>query len=51
MTTQTTQQLENRMKEINREMMRVDAKQARVLMNELIRIENKLGYTLDPLWR
>lgn len=50
MTTTTKQNLEARIKEINREICRVDANQIKMLMKELRSIEKKLGYTLDALW-
>ena len=48
---ETKQTLENRIKEINRELCRVDADQIRMLIKEKALIEKKLGYTFDPLWR
>lgn len=50
MTTETKKTLEARIKEINREICRVDSKQIRILLKELTAIEKKLGYTLDPLY-
>jgi hypothetical protein len=51
MTTAAQQTLQNRIKQINREICRVDACQIKVLLKEKAMIEKKLGYTLDPIWR
>jgi hypothetical protein len=49
--TTSKQTLENRIKEINKEICRVDVNQIKSLLKEKAMIEKKLGYTLDPLWR
>lgn len=51
MTRSEKQVLENRLKEINREICRVDEKQIQKLLKEENEIEKKLGYTLSPLYK
>lgn len=50
MKTEQQKNLEARIKELNREINRVDSKQIRIMLKEIEKIEKQLGYTLNALY-